>query len=91
MGYAFAENTSPNLRVGYVTITTSNNGSEKATVNGGHGNKGKYYTKEGRTYIYQVGTKDMCGCNKKYTQPGYTDRGFCDDYGDDWPNCGACP
>lgn len=86
MGYAFAENTSPNLRVGYVTITTSNDdGTEKATVNAGHGNRGKYYTKEGRTYVYQVGTKDMCGCQNKY--PGRTD-GFCTYF----PGyCGACP
>ena len=88
MGYAFAENTSPDLRVGYVTITTSNDdGSEKATVNAGHGNKGKYYTKEGRAYVYQVGTKDMCGCQKKY--PDDT-KGYCD-YFKDKDYCSPCP
>jgi hypothetical protein len=86
MNYALAENTSPDLRVGYVTITTSNDdGTEKATVNAGHGNRGKYYTKEGRTYIYQVGTKDMCGCQNKY--PDRTD-GFCTYF----PGyCNPCP
>lgn len=92
MKYAIAENTSPDLRVGYVTITTSNDdGTEKATVNGNHGNKGKYYTKQGRTYIYQVGTKDMCGCQNDYKRGGiYEGKGFCN-YFKDKNYCSPCP
>lgn len=76
MRYTFAENTAPNLRVGYVIITTSNDdGREVSSVDAGHGNKNKPYTKEGKAYIYQVGTNDMCGCQNKY--PGET-KGYCD-------------
>lgn len=88
MGYCFAENTSPNLRVGYVIITTSNDdGREVSTVDvGAKHNLNKPYTKEGKAYIYQVGTNDMCGCQKKY--PDDT-KGYCD-YFTDGNYCDPC-
>jgi hypothetical protein len=87
MGYTFAENTAPDLRVGYIIITTSDDdGREVSTVDAGHNNKNKPYTKEGKVYIYQVGANDMCGCQNKY--PDDT-KGYCD-YFTDGNYCNPC-